>query len=152
MGEQENDKDRNMTKNRKVEIPNQEALLSSLSQVHKAGDLSKEVIPEEQVQEPAVAENRPAGIQQRRKRSVQTDESPYKNTFLKRYETDNRKNVYISGELHKTVSDIVAAVKIIDGKNIPVGSYIDNVLAEHFETHQEEINSLYRIGKNDLVK
>lgn len=145
-------KDKDRTNSRQVEVPNQGALLSSLSRVHRAGDLSQGIIPQEPGQEPAMAGNNPPSAQQRRKKSAPADECCYKSAFLKKYEADSRKNVYISGELHKTVSDIAAAVKIIDGKNITVGGYIDNVLAEHFERHREEINSLYRIGKNDLVK
>ncbi len=159
MGELENDKEKDRAKTRQVEVPNQGVLLSNLSRVHKAGDLSKSVIPEdtdsieeavpENNNETAASGNKPVP---RRKKPVPPDESYYKGTFLKKNEADSRKNVYISGELHKTVSDIIGAVRIIDGKQVSVGSYIDNVLAEHFEAHREEINSLYRIGKNDLVK
>jgi len=160
----------NTVKSRKVEIPGQEGLLSNLSRVHKAGDLSPGVAPEDgqsekQIGEPieeqstnaneensSIDENQSPNQHQKRKKTFRSDDSGYKSLFLKRNEADNRKNVYINQNLHKTVSDIVSAVKIIDNKTVTVGGYIDNVLTEHFETHKDEINSLYRIGKNDLVK
>lgn len=164
------EQDKTKAKSRQIEIPNQNTLLSTISQVHKAGDLSQSIVSKESevtdsekehVSEPIEiqAENqlinnelKPVNSQQKRKRGNQPDESYYKSTFLSKSESGSRKNVYINQELHKTVSNITSAVRIIDGKIVTVGGYIDNVLAEHFEANREEINALYRIGKNDLVK
>ncbi|PXV60116.1 uncharacterized protein DUF3408 [Dysgonomonas alginatilytica] len=167
------EQDKTKAKSRQIEIPNQNTLLSTISQVHKAGDLSQSIVskepeqiepekaennlttdhqPKKELEESPIAESKPVSLHQKRKRGNQPDESYYKSTFLTKSESGSRKNVYINQELHKTVSNIASAARIIDGKIVTVGGYIDNVLAEHFEANREEINALYRIGKNDLVK
>ena len=42
-------------------------------------------------------------------------------------------------------------VHVIADKDITVGGYIDTVLAEHLESHKDEINELYRQKREDLI-
>lgn len=72
----------------------------------------------------------------------------YGQTFLKGHELKTRKCVYISAEAHGIVSKIV---NTIADKEITVGGYIDTVLMRHFEENKEEINSLYRRDRDDLI-
>jgi hypothetical protein len=63
--------------------------------------------------------------------------------FLKRKELKNRQSVYISQQVHASIARLVH-VLALDGKELSVGGYIDNVLAEHLESHKEVIAELYR--------
>ena len=56
--------------------------------------------------------------------------------------------MYISAEAHGIVSKIV---NTIADKEITVGGYIDTVLMRHFEENKEEIYSLYRRDRDDLI-
>ena len=87
-------------------------------------------------------ENREAG--KGKKRGL----SEYGEKFLKRNELKTRQCVYISGQIHAVISRLV---HVIADKDITVGGYIDSVLAEHLESHKEEINELYRQKREDLI-
>lgn len=80
----------------------------------------------------------------RRKR---TNTADYETTFLQRNELKARQSVYISKEIHEKVSRIV---KVLGGRDLSVGGYIDNVLSQHFETYMDEINALYDIRYEKL--
>lgn len=87
-------------------------------------------------------ENREAG--KGKKRGL----SEYGEKFLKRNELKTRQCVYISGQIHAVISRLV---HVIADKDITVGGYIDTVLAEHLESHKDEINELYRQKREDLI-
>ncbi|MDR2385614.1 MAG: DUF3408 domain-containing protein [Tannerella sp.] len=72
----------------------------------------------------------------------------YSSMFLQRNEFKTRQCVYISQRVHTTISKIV---KVISDREITVGGYIDSILAEHLETHKDEIIELYKnaMSKND---
>lgn len=72
--------------------------------------------------------------------------SDYASIFLKRKELKTRQCVYVSQRVHATVSEIV---RVVSNSDITVGSYIDNILMEHLETHRDEIMELY---KNELSR
>jgi hypothetical protein len=65
----------------------------------------------------------------------------YASIFLKKKELKTRQCVYISQDMHGTVSRITW---MFPGREVTVGSYIDNVLKQHFEAHKDEINELYK--------
>lgn len=75
-------------------------------------------------------------------------QSEYGEKFLKRNELKTRQCVYISGQIHAVISRLV---HVIADKDITVGGYIDTVLAEHLESHKDEINELYRQKREDLI-
>jgi hypothetical protein len=72
----------------------------------------------------------------------------YTSMFLQRNEFKSRQCVYISQRVQATISKIV---KVISDREITVGGYIDSILAEHLETHRDEIIELYKnaMSKND---
>lgn len=81
----------------------------------------------------------------KRKRVANAD---YGATFLQRNELKTRQCVYISLDVHNTISKIV---NVIADKNITVGGYIDNVLLQHLEANKDEINELYRKERDNLI-
>ena len=65
----------------------------------------------------------------------------YKSVFLKKRSVCNRQSVYISGEIQKRIMQIVG---VITNKQVSIGSFIDNVLEEHLNTHNDVLSALYR--------
>jgi hypothetical protein len=71
----------------------------------------------------------------------QKEETDYATAFLKKKELKTRQCVYISQDMHGIVSRITG---MFPDRDITVGSYIDNVLIQHFETYKDKINELYK--------
>lgn len=74
--------------------------------------------------------------------------SAYQSVFLQPKELKTRQCVYIGQDLHEK---IIAIVNEIAVKGMSVGAFIDTILREHLEEHKEEINSLYRRKRGDLL-
>ncbi len=69
--------------------------------------------------------------------------------YLEPKEIQIRQCVYISQDIHKKISKVIALHP--DGRTT-LGGYIDNVLAEHIKEHKDEINAIYRKqSTNDIV-
>lgn len=85
-------------------------------------------------------------INRRSKRSNNTED--YATTFLCRNEIRERKSIYVSQLVHEKVKLII---KRIADDDASVGGYIDNVLKHHLEKYKEEINTLNRNEKDDLI-
>lgn len=64
----------------------------------------------------------------------------YKTTFLKPGNFKQRKSTYISREYQETIYKIV---NHIGNKELSIGTYIDNVLTDHFNNYADTINALY---------
>lgn len=134
-------------------------IISSFKTTGKAAD-AKVSAPEavrEEVAETAVAEEAaedreqpPARAKENREpgKNRKRGQSEYGEKFLKRNELKTRQCVYISGQIHAVISRLV---HVIADKDITVGGYIDTVLAEHLESHKDEINELYRQKREDLI-
>ena len=75
----------------------------------------------------------------------------YYEVYLKRRELKTRQPVYISQEIHRSIIKLVHLLALA-GKEISVGGYIDNVLAEHLRQHKDEIAELYRSGIDDILQ
>ena len=75
----------------------------------------------------------------------------YDEVYLKRRELKTRQPVYISQEIHRSIIKLVHLLALA-GKEISVGGYIDNVLAEHLRQHKDEIAELYRSGIDDILQ
>ena len=65
----------------------------------------------------------------------------YKSVFLKKRSVCNRQSVYISGDIQNRIMQIVG---VITNKQVSIGSFIDNVLEEHFNTYNDVLSVLYR--------
>ena len=66
----------------------------------------------------------------------------YESKFIKNSKVTARlgKTVYIRKEFHDR---IVKIIQVIGGNEVSLFSYIDNVLMDHFTTHQSEITEAY---------
>ena len=75
------------------------------------------------------------------KQSFQQEKENYKAVFFQKRTVCNRQSVYISGEIQKRIMQIVG---VITGKQISIGSFSDNVLEQHLNTHNDVLSVLYR--------
>ena len=75
------------------------------------------------------------------KQSSQQEKENYKAVFFQKRTVCNRQSVYISGEIQKRIKLLVG---VIAGKQISIGNFIDNVLEEHLNTHNDVLSALYR--------
>jgi hypothetical protein len=83
--------------------------------------------------------------------SIQNETVDYASLFLIRNELKERSCVYISKKVHATISKIV---KMTSAKDITVGGYIDNIVIEHLEAHNDEIIKMYNkeLARNKRAK
>ena len=90
--------------------------------------------PEEQREEP-------------RRRKTRNKEQDYGALFLKEATIPERigKTVYVRKEYHERIQLIL---RVIGKDEVSLFSYIDNVLAHHFDTFQEDIKKLYEQNNN----
>lgn len=101
---------------------------------------------EEQTESVELRKVKEPTINKRSKRSNNTED--YASTFLCRNEIRERKSIYVSQLVHEKVKLIV---KRIADDDASVGGYIDNVLKHHLEKYKEEINTLNRNERDDLI-
>lgn len=130
-------------KEKEYEI-DEDFLLASIGD-HKEG---KPPLKEEE----AIADDKPIkpkdsrANSKRNKRNSNTED--YEELFLCRNEIRQRQGVYISQSVHQTIMQIV---KQIAGNDVSVGGYIDNVLKHHLGKYKDEINSLYKQDRTNLI-
>ncbi len=67
----------------------------------------------------------------------------YPEIFLKRNELKNRQSVYVSKDIHTAITRLVH-VFALDGIEISVGSFIDNILVNHMDIFREYLTSLQK--------
>ena len=72
----------------------------------------------------------------------QVSKRNYRLRYLKKADTVARRGklVYVRQEYHERIRRIA---RIIGGDDVTLFSYIDNVLAQHFEQYREEIEAAY---------
>lgn len=75
------------------------------------------------------------------KQSLQQKQENYKAAYLQKRTICNRQSVYISGEVQKRIIQILG---VITGKQVSIGNFIDNVLEEHLNKHNDVLSALYR--------
>ena len=87
-------------------------------------------------------EPEPIQREESRRRIPKSRETDYRSLFLKEAAIPARigKTVYIRKEYHERIQLIL---RVIGKDEVSLFSYIDNVLAHHFETYQAEITELY---------
>lgn len=129
-----------MAKKEKESEIDEDFLLASIGD-KKEG---KTPIEKEEKVEPQKAKE-PA-INKRSRRNNNTED--YATTFLCRNEIRERKSIYVSQLVHEKVKLII---KRIADDDASVGGYIDNVLKHHLEKYKEEINTLNRNERDDLI-
>jgi hypothetical protein len=67
----------------------------------------------------------------------------YPEIFLKRNELKNRQSVYISKDVHTAITRLVH-VFALDGIEISVGGFIDNILANHMDIFGDHLTTLQK--------
>ena len=67
----------------------------------------------------------------------------YPEIFLKRNELKNRRSVYISKDVHTAITRLVH-VFALDGIEISVGGFIDNILANHMDIFGDHLTTLQK--------
>ena len=96
--------------------------------------------------EPQRQEEKPPKEEKRKRRS---NHQNYEELFIREAEsnTSKGKHVYIRNEFHNKISRII---HVIANNEMSIYSYIDNVLAHHFETFQDEITDSYNQKHSNL--
>jgi hypothetical protein len=77
-------------------------------------------------------------------------EKDYKSLFIKQSDETARagKTVYVRGEFHERIRKIV---QVIGENEVSIYSYIDNLIAYHFEMFQDDIVRIYNQKNNDSI-
>lgn len=109
--------------------------IASKPGTEKIPDAREEIAEVPEAEIPA-SEPVPKGKTRRRKGN-------YDEVFLKKKELKTRQPVYISLDIHLRIKNVIQWLALA-GKEISVGGYIDNVLADHLEQHKDEIDELKR--------
>ncbi|MDR1864164.1 MAG: DUF3408 domain-containing protein [Bacteroidales bacterium] len=88
----------------------------------------------------------PSGEETRNKREKRQE---YESLFIRESNVTARlgKTVYIRKEFHDRILKIV---QVIGANEISLFSYMDNLIAHHFETFQDEISQSYRRKNRDI--
>jgi len=121
----------------KSSIPeNPERLLQPSST--KPVETAKEVEKQPVVIEPPTVNEQPKE-DSKRKRKTQD----YESLFIRESGVTARlgKTVYIRKEFHDRILKII---QVVGGNEVSLFSYIDNVLAHHFDNFQEDISQIYK--------
>lgn len=141
-----------MAKKLKIDTIDENFIINSFRQdepvpptVEKRAEVREEEKPEEE--DMPIPQKQTVEEPRRRKQKVK-DEN-YQELFLKEAEISARfgKTVYVRKEYHERIQRIV---RIITKDEVSLFSYIDNVLAHHFATFQDEITVLYN-EHNDSI-
>lgn len=103
---------------------------------------------EEEIEENIEEVVKPKENSSKRNKRSNSSTDDYEATFLCRNEIRLRQGAYISRSVYQTIMRIV---KQIAGDDVSVGGYIDNVLKHHLEKYKDEINTLYKQDRTDLI-
>ena len=95
-------------------------------------------LPVTETPEPPKAETIQAEKSTPRKRKNQSGD--YRETYFQKVELTDRQPLYVSRTTHEKLMRIVT---VIGGRKATASSYVENILLQHFEQNQEEINALY---------
>ena len=103
---------------------------------------------EEDIEENIEEVVKPKENSSKRNKRSNSSTDDYEATFLCRNEIRLRQGAYISRSVYQAIMRIV---KQIAGDDVSVGGYIDNVLKHHLEKYKDEINTLYKQDRTDLI-
>lgn len=117
----------------------------SLPSTEKPAEVREEEKPEEE--ETPLPKKQP--IEEPRRRKQKGKDEDYQQLFLKEAEISARfgKTVYVRKVYHERIQRII---RIIGNDEVSLFSYIDNVLAHHFATFQDDITALYNERNNSI--
>lgn len=96
-------------------------------------------IPEEEKETVQIQpEAKPIRETTRRKKSTPAD---YRETYFQKMELPDRQPIYVSRSTHEKLMKIVT---VIGERKATVSSYVETIIQNHFDQHQDEINELYK--------
>lgn len=141
-----------MAKKLKIDTIDENFIINSFRQdepVPPPVEKQTEVREEEKPEEEEIAIPQKQTVEELRRRKQKVKDEDYQGLFLKEAEISARfgKTVYVRKEYHERIQRIV---RIITKDEVSLFSYIDNVLAHHFATFQDEITVLYN-EHNDSI-
>jgi len=105
--------------------------------------------PEEVREEKEMPMPQKQSAEEPRRRKQKGKDGDYQELFLKEATISARfgKTVYVRKEYHERIQRII---RIIAKDEVSLFSYIDNVLAHHFASFQEDITALYNEHNNSI--
>ncbi len=108
-------------------------------------DTGDENMPENKV----VSSTKRVSAEDSHRRKLKGREADFKELFLKEAAISARfgKTTYVRKEYHERIQRIV---RVIGKDEVSLFSYIDNVLAHHFASFQDEITELYNMNNNSI--
>lgn len=141
-----------MAKKLKIDTIDENFIINSFRQdepVPPTVEKQTEVREEEKPEEEDIPTPQKQAVEEPRRRKQKVKDEDYQGLFLKEAEISARfgKTVYVRKEYHERIQRIV---RIITKDEVSLFSYIDNVLAHHFATFQDEITVLYN-EHNDSI-
>lgn len=144
-----------MGKKLKIDTIDENFIINSFRQdepapptVEKQTEVREEEKPEEKEEKEIPIPQKQSTEEPRRRKPKAKDED-YQELFLKEATISARfgKTVYVRKEYHERIQRII---RIIAKDEVSLFSYIDNVLAHHFASFQEDITALYN-ERNDSI-
>lgn len=96
--------------------------------------------PLEEVETPEPPKAETAQTEKPTPRKRKNQSGDYRETYFQKVELIDRQPLYVSRNTHEKLMRIVT---VIGGRKATASSYVENILLQHFEQHQEEINTLY---------
>lgn len=116
-----------------------------VNEVHQE-EVREDITPQE---ERIVQTSPKTQVEEPRRRKQKVKDEDYQEVFLKEASITARygKAVYIRKEYHERIQRII---RIIAKDEVSLFSYIDNVLAHHFASFQDDITELYN-ERNDSI-
>lgn len=96
--------------------------------------------PSEEVATPEPPKAESIQVEKPTPRKRKSQSSDYRETYFQKVELIDRQPMYVSRSTHEKLMRIVT---VIGGRKATASSYVENILLQHFEQHQEEINALY---------
>lgn len=141
-----------MAKKLKIDTIDENFIINSFRQdepAPAAAEKPTEVQEEEKPEEEEMPMPPKQPVEEPRRRKQKAKDGDYQELFLKEAEISARfgKTVYVRKVYHERIQRIV---RIIAKDEVSLFSYIDNVLAHHFATFQDDITALYN-ERNDSI-
>lgn len=141
-----------MAKKLKIDTIDENFIINSFREDEPAPptvEKQTEVREEEKPEKEEVPTPQKQSVEEPRRRKTKAKDEDYQELFLKEATISARfgKTVYVRKEYHERIQRII---RIIAKDEVSLFSYIDNVLAHHFSSFQEDITALYN-ERNDSI-
>lgn len=141
-----------MAKKLKIDTIDENFIINSFRQdelVPPTVEKQAEVREEEKPGEEEIPMPPKQPVEESRRRKQKGKDEDYQTLFLKEAEISARfgKTVYVRKVYHERIQRII---RIIGNDEVSLFSYIDNVLAHHFATFQNDITALYNERNNSI--